>query len=53
MFENFNQEILASIQSSNGVAHQIYDGFRTKCCITKLKNILHKDLTYNQKAFIE
>ncbi|XP_057338511.1 uncharacterized protein LOC130676372 [Microplitis mediator] len=52
-FENFNQEILESIQSSNGVAHQIYDRFRTKCVVTKLNNILSEDLSHQQKQFID
>ncbi|KAH0549710.1 hypothetical protein KQX54_012865 [Cotesia glomerata] len=35
-FNNFNQEILAFIQSSHGVAQQVYDGFCTKVDDIKL-----------------
>lgn len=40
IFENFNQEILAEVQSSRGVSHQIYDMFRTKCVLFKLRKNL-------------
>lgn len=52
-FENFNQEILAFIQSSQGVAQQVYDGFRTKCIVRKLNNRLSEHLSLSQKNFLK